>query len=156
MANEKFLSFDAEITQDAPENVLLPEGKYSFMVQGVEKGTYTGTSEKIGIGCPMVKLEILVRSPQGNASVRENFYLNTDFEWKLGSFFRCIGKKEHGKAYRMDWNCIGAEGLCQLVQRSYQNQDGKMVTVNAIKSFLESDAVKAPTAPDTSDVPFEV
>ena len=154
MANEKFLSFDAEITQDAPERVLLPEGKYPFIVQDVEKGTYQGTSEKIGTGCPMVTLEIVVRSPQGNASCKENFYLNTDFEWKLGTFFRCIGQKKHGESYKMNWNCIGAEGLCYVTQRTYQNSEGKMVTVNTIKNFLESEAAKAPTKPD--DMPFEI
>lgn len=156
MADSRFLSFDAEITQDTPERVLLPEGDYPFMVQGVEKGTYQGSSEKIGYGCPMVTLEIVVSSPQGNASCRENFYLNKDFEWKLGNFFRCIGKKKHGEPYKMNWECIGAQGLCRLTQRSYQNNEGKTVTVNAIKSFLECQAVQAPTKPNMNDMPFEV
>ncbi len=157
MANDvKFLSFDAEITQDAPERILLPEGEYPFMVQGVEKGTYTGSSEKIGNGCPMVTLEIIVRSPQGNASCKENFFLNTSFEWKLSSFFRSIGQKQHGKSYKMDWNCIGAEGLCKVKQRTYEDKNGQMQTVNTIDRFLECEAAKAPTKPSMDDMPFEV
>ena len=46
---EKFLSWDAEITQDSPEFILLPEGDYTFMVQGLEKSIYEGNSEKIGL-----------------------------------------------------------------------------------------------------------
>ena len=116
MADNKFLAWDAEITQDAPEKVILPAGQYPFMVQELEKAVYTGNSEKIGNGCPMAILKIVVYGGEkGNSFVQDRLYLSDKMEWKLGSFFRCIGQKTHGKSYKMDWNAvIGKEGLCQI------------------------------------------
>ena len=157
MAEAKFLNWDSEISQDAPEKIILPEGDYPFMVQEFEKGIYDGNSEKIGKGCPMATLKIVVRSPQGNSFVTDRLYLTQNMEWKLSSFFRCIGQKSHGKSYKMDWNSIiGAEGLCHVKVESWIGNDGQPKQGNKIDRYLECEAVKAPTKPDMSDMPFEV
>lgn len=157
MADAKFLDWDSEITKDTQEFVLLPEGNYPFMVQGLEKGLYDGDSEKIGKGCPMAVLKIVVNGGElGNTSLTDRLYLSSSMEWKLGSFFRCIGQKTHGKAYKMDWdNVIGKEGLCKIKVREYVGNDGQPKKTNQIDKYLECDAVKAPTAPK-QDLPFEV
>lgn len=157
MAEAKFLEWDSEITKDTQEFVLLPEGNYPFMVQGLEKGLYDGDSEKIGKGCPMAVLKIVVDGGEhGHASITDRLYLSTSMEWKLGSFFRCIGQKTHGKAYKMDWNnVIGKQGLCKLKIRTYTGNDGQPKQTNQIDKYLECEAVKAPTAPQ-QDLPFEV
>ena len=160
MANEanQFLGWDSEITQDTQEFVLLPEGNYPFMVQGLEKGIYDGTSEKIGHGCPMAVLKIVIYGgDKGNTSVTDRLYLCSNMEWKLGSFFRCIGQKQHGKSYKMDWNnVIGREGLCHVKVETWTGNDGQPKQSNKIDRYLECDAVKAPTKPNMSDMPFEV
>lgn len=158
MAEAKFLAWDAEITQDAPERVTLPAGQYPFMVQELEKTVYTGDSEKIGKGCPMAILKIVVYGGElGNSSVQDRLYLSDKMEWKLGSFFRCIGQKTHGQSYKMDWNAvIGKEGLCQIKVEKWKGDDGVERESNKIDRYLECDAVKAPTKPDMSDMPFEV
>lgn len=167
MADAKFLDWDSEITKDTQEFILLPEGDYPFMVQGLEKGLYDGDSEKIGHGCPMATLKIVVNGGElGHTSVTDRLYLTTSMEWKLGSFFRCIGQKAHGKAYKMDWNnVIGKQGLCHVKVRNYTGSDGQPKQTNQIDKYLECDAVKAPTAPKKSikksepaadDLPFEV
>lgn len=157
MGNDaKFLSWDSEITKDAPEFILLPEGDYPFMVQGLEKGIYEGTSEKIGYGCPMAVLKIVVRGPEGNTSVTDRLYLCSNMEWKLGTFFRSIGQKSHGKSYKMDWNnVIGKEGLCHVKVETWSGNDGQPKQSNKIDKYLECDAVKAPTKPE-QELPFEV
>lgn len=159
MANEvKFLSWDSEITQDAPEFILLPEGDYPFMVQDLEKSIYDGNSEKIGKGCPMATLKIVVDGGElGKTSVTDRLYLNQNMEWKLGSFFRCIGQKAHGKSYKMDWNnVIGKQGLAHVKVEVWTGSDGQLKKSNKIDRYLECDAAKAPTKPDMSDMPFEV
>lgn len=157
MADVKFLSWDSEISQDTPEFIVLPEGDYPFMVQDYEKGIYEGPSEKIGHGCPMATLKIVVRSPKGNTSVQDRLYLTQNMEWKLSSFFRSIGQKSHGKSYKMDWNSIiGKEGLCHVKQETWVGNDGKERVTNRIDRYLDSDAAQAPTKPDMSDMPFEV
>lgn len=157
MAEAKFLEWDSEITKDTQEFVLLPAGDYPFMVQGLEKGLYDGDSEKIGKGCPMAVLKIVVDGGEhGHASITDRLYLSTSMEWKLGSFFRCIGQKTHGKAYKMDWNnVIGKQGLCKVKVREYVGNDGQPKKTNQIDKYLECEAVKAPTAPK-QDLPFEV
>ena len=154
----QFLSWDAEITKDTAEFNVLPAGKYPFMVQDIEKTVYTGSSEKIGNGCPMAILKIVVYGgEQGNSSVQDRLYLSQNMEWKLGSFFRSIGQKTHGKAYKMDWNnVIGKEGLCQIKVEKWKGDDGVERESNKIDKYLECDALKAPTKPDMSDMPFEV
>lgn len=165
MADAKFLEWDSEITQDTQEFVLLPEGDYPFMVQGLEKAIYDGTSEKIGHGCPMAILKIVVGTDDNHTSVQDKLYLSTSMEWKLGQFFRAIGQKTHGKAYKMDWNnVIGKQGLCRIKVEDWVDRDGKQRQSNKIERYLECDAVKAPTAPKKSskkpaedtDLPFEV
>lgn len=158
MAKEnKFLSWDAEIEQDSPDFILLPEGDYSFMVQDVEKTIYSGNSEKIGNGCPMAVLKIVVRSPKGNASIVDRLYLNEDMIWKLSSFFRSIGMKKHGEKFKMDFEAtIGKEGLCHVKQEKFVNSNGEEKTTNKIEKYLDSAAAQAKTKPDMSDMPFEV
>lgn len=164
MADAKFLEWDSEITQDTQEFVLLPEGDYPFMVQGLEKTIYDGPSEKIGHGCPMAILKIVVGTDDNHTSVTDKLYLSTSMEWKLGQFFRAIGQKTHGKAYKMDWNnVIGKQGLCHVKVRNYTGSDGQPKQTNQIDKYLECEAVKAPTAPkknskksDDGDLPFEV
>ena len=158
MADNNFLAWDAEITKDAPEKVTLPAGKYPFMVQELEKAVYTGTSEKIGNGCPMAVLKIVVYGGElGNSFVTDRLYLSDKMEWKLGTFFRCIGQKTHGKSYKMDWNnVIGKEGLCQIKVEKWLGNDGQEHESNKIEKYLECDAQKAPTKPDMSDMPFEI
>ena len=158
MANDvKFLAWDSEITQDTPEFILLPEGDYPFMVQGLEKAIYEGTSDKIGHGCPMAILKIVIDGGEkGKTSVQDRLYLCSNMEWKLGSFFRCIGQKTHGKSYKMDWNnVIGKEGLCHIKVENWEGNDGQPKQSNKIDRYLECDAAKAPTKP-AEELPFEV
>lgn len=166
MGEAKFFKWDAEITADTPEYVVLPEGDYPFQVQGLEKQTYQGDSEKIGRGCPMAVLKLVVGDDEQHTSVSDRLYLTTSMEWKLGSFFRAIGQKTHGKAYKMDWDkVVGKEGLCHVKVRTYVGNDGQQKQTNQIDRYLECEAVKAPTAPKKSikkpeteegDLPFEV
>lgn len=167
MGEAKFLDWNAEITQDAPEFVILPEGDYPFMVQGMEKQIYDGPSEKIGKGCPVAVLKIVVGTDDNHTSVQDKLYLSTNMEWKLGQFFRAIGQKTHGKSYKMDWNnVVGKQGLCRIKVEEWTGNDGKVRQSNRIDRYLECDAVKAPTAPsapkkskkaaDEGDLPFEV
>lgn len=167
MGDANFLDWDSEITQDSQEYVLLPEGDYPFMIQGLEKAIYDGPSLKIGQGCPMAILKIVVGTEAEHTSITDKLYLSTSMEWKLGQFFRAIGQKTHGKSYKMDWNnVIGKQGLCRIKIEDWVDRDGNARQSNKIDRYLECEAVKAPTAPKRSskktepaadsDLPFEV
>lgn len=166
----KFLDFNSEIEMDSQEFILLPEGDYAFTVKEVEKAYYQGDSEKIGNGCPMIYLKLEVKSPQGTATVQDRLYLNEDFEWKLSSFFRCIGLKKHGEKVKMSWEAVmGKEGLCHLIQEKWIDKNGNEKTSNRVAKYLDpapaapnvatqipTVANSAPTAPSQSNLPFEV
>lgn len=159
MADNDFFDYDSEITTDSQGFILLPEGDYIFQVQKVERMTYTGASEKIGYGCPMIKLGLVIQSPQGNTSVEDTLFLKKSMEWKLSAFFRSIGQKQHGQTFKMDWNIMGKEGRCHLVQESWEGRDGQTKTSNRIGQYLDGSAPKkadsAATAPE-QDMPFEI
>ena len=165
MANNDFLNWDDEIKEDSREFILLPEGVYRFQVQKCEKTIYTGNSDKIGNGCPMAKVGLQVFSPQGNTSIEDNIYLKKSMEWKISSFFRSLGFKEHGKGYKMAWDkVIGAEGVCKVKVDSWIGRDGAEKKSNKIESYLDSGtptlASQAPTAPAApahdESMPFEL
>lgn len=157
MADNKFLAWDAEIEQDSQEFIILPEGDYSFMVQGVEKTIYDGPSEKIGRGCPMVTLKIVVNSPQGNASIQEKLYLTSNMEWKLSAFFRSIGLKKHGQKFKMNFDAaMGKEGLCHIKQEKWTGNDGNERISNRIEKYLDPVPTAASQAPTAPSMPFEV
>lgn len=155
MADDLFLGFDAEIENDQEQEfITLPEGDYNFMVQDWEKAIYNGDSAKIGHGCPMVIVKLVLFSDKGNAFVQDRLYMNKNLEWKLSSFFRAIGMKKHGQKFKMDFAAaIGKEGRCHI--KLTQGKDGDKMFMNVDK-YLDSEASKAPTKPDMSDMPFEV
>lgn len=159
MANE-FLSWDSEITKDTPEFILLPEGDYNFVVQGLEKQIYSGNSTKIPAGCPVAELSIVIMSDQGNTSVKDRLFLSTNMEWKLSSFFRSLGLKNHGESVKMPWDkVIGAEGRAHVIQEKWiSNKDGSEKVSNRIGSYLDNttEAAEAPKKPSADDMPFEI
>ena len=163
MADNNFLSWDAEITTDSEGFIILPEGDYTFEVQKLDKEFYQGNSEKIGQGCPTAVLGLVIRTPQGAASVQDKLYLCQNMEWKLSAFFRAIGQKQHGKTFKMDWNrVIGSEGKCRLRVDKWIGNDGKERSSNKVERYYDSIASQAPSAPtssiDGSDttMPFEI
>lgn len=159
MANNEFLSWDSEITMDSEGFIILPEGDYTFEVQRLDKEFYQGASEKIGNGCPTAVLGLVIRTPQGAASVQDKLYLCKNMEWKLSSFFRAIGQKQHGKTFKMDFSkVIGAEGKCRLKVEKWIGSDGKERSSNRVDRYYDSVASTAPSAPVNEDgsLPFEV
>lgn len=61
-------------------------------------------------------------------------------EWRISSFFRCIGQKKHGEKLTMNWNqVIGSKGRAHITQRKYTNQYGEEKTINDIGRFIDYD-----------------
>lgn len=163
-SNNNFFGWNDEIKTDSQGFILLPEGEYRFQVQKLEKSTYTGSSEKIGAGCPMAIIGLQIFSPQGNTSVEDKLYLCKNMEWKLSAFFRSLGFKQHGKGYVMDWDkVLGSEGRCKLkIEKWISNKDGSEKQSNRVDQYIDSAApgsaaAQAPTAPaDLGNMPFEL
>ena len=118
------------------EIVLLPAGIYDFEITKFEKGWFEGSS-KID-PCPKAMLELTIMGSGGKAIVKENLLLSEKVEWKLCAFFRCLGFKQHGKEYQMDWDkVLGATGKAEIEINEFEGQNGEIRRNNKVKTYLD-------------------
>ena len=87
------LDWNDSIESDG-EFVILPEGDYNFTVTNFERGHFPGSAKMSP--CNKATLTLQVKTDNGTAIVRTDLILNRVVEWRLSSFFRCIGQKKHG------------------------------------------------------------
>ena len=147
------LDWGDAIENDGQEFILLPEGDYVFTVADFERGRFPG-SPKIP-PCNKASLVLQVKTPEGIARIHTDLILYRSLEWKLSSFFRCIGQKEKGQRLVMDWTRVpGARGRAHIKQRSYTAGDGTLRTVNDVDRFLDYDEAKMPelSAPEFTEL----
>ena len=148
------MGWNDSIQEDGKSYVTLKEGDYRFKVTGFERGRFNG-SEKIA-PCNKASLTLEVESEEGIAAVRTDLLLTKSLEWKISSFFRCIGLKKHGEAVVMDWSKVmGANGRAHIKVRQYTNKYGEAKECNDVAYFIDYDPDydKAPLS-DTDDIPF--
>ncbi len=136
---EGCLAWDAEISDDGAEFLILPEGDYLGQVIDVERGWHEA-SEKLP-ACNMVTIHMTFQTEAGAARAQTNLYMVQKLEWKLSSFFRCIGFKRKGEPMQIDWTKVpGTWGRVHLKPGSFDGNGGKTVSVNEIVRFLDYDA----------------
>lgn len=129
MEQNKALNWDDEITQESTFT-LLPEGEYTFKVVNFERAWYDG-SDKIP-PCNKAIITIKIETPQGDAEIKENFFLTTKTEGLLSAFFGSIGQKKKGEPLRMNWNkVIGSTGRVKIGTREYNGNN-----YNQVKRWL--------------------
>jgi len=126
------------IENDGEVYITLPEGDYDFTVAKVEFEEFPG-SDKID-ACEKAVVDITIVAPGlGKTTVTENIFLDSAVEWKISSFFRCIGQKKHGQRIQMDWNkVVGAKGRAHIVVNSWVGNDGTTRTNNKVKNFIDA------------------
>ena len=147
------MDWDDGIEEDGKEFVLLPEGDYNFTVTNFERGRFPGGA-KIP-ACNKAVITVTVHGDKGDASIRFDLLLYRTLEWRLSSFFRCIGQKKHGEKLKMDWSkVVGANGRAHVTQRSYKNQYGEEKTVNDIDRFYDYRPEFFKPEIDDEDLPF--
>lgn len=154
---DECLDWDAEISQDEPDYVILPEGNYRFTVVDIERGRHGG-SPKLP-PCNKATLTLHVHTKEGDVRVRTNLFLHKKTEWKVSQFFRSIGKKGKGEKIKMDWpHAKGAVGWAHIGPSTYTAADGSERRGNEVKEFLpREEAEKQPAFTDVTgqvDVPF--
>lgn len=156
---EMLMDWNDTIESDGQEFVLLDEGEYNFKVTGFERGRFTG-GQKIP-ACNKATITVQVKTVEGIAVVKFDLLLYRTLEWRISSFFRCIGQKKSGEKLVMDWNkVVGSKGRAHFKQRTYTNNQGEERTVNDIDRFIDynPDFFKASlddlTPIDDGDIPF--
>ena len=137
------LSWDDTITVDGAEFLVLPEGNYEFIVTGFERGQFPGSTKLPP--CDKATLELLVTLNDGRSTaVRTDLILHSSLEWKIASFFRCMGLKKHGEAMGMPISKGFAQalnnklkGVAHIKPRKYTDKNGNEREANEVDTFLE-------------------
>ena len=147
------MDWNDTLESDGQEFIVLPEGDYTFTVTGFERGRFPG-SAKIP-PCNKATLTIRIDNDQGPATARFDLILYRTLEWKIASFFRCIGQKKHGEKLAMDWSSLpGARGRAHIRPRSYTTRGGEERQVNDVVRFYDYNPSVALTPVDDADLPW--
>lgn len=132
------LDWDDAIENDGQEFVLLPEGDYNFTVTNFERGRYPGGAKLPA--CNKASLTLQVKTNDGIAMIHTDLFLYRTVEWRISSFFRCIGQKKHGERLVMDWNkVVGSKGRAHFKPRTYTDRDGNERQTNDVDRFIDYD-----------------
>ena len=130
------MDWDDSIETDGQEFVLLPEGDYNFVVINFERGRFPGGAKVPA--CNKATITVQVGTENGIATVKFDLLLYRSLEWRISSFFRCIGQKKPGEKLQMNWNTVvGSMGRAHFKQRTYTNQYGEEKTVNDLDRFID-------------------
>lgn len=153
------MGWDDTIQEDGQELILLDEGDYNFIVTNFERGRFPG-GQKIP-ACNKATITVQIETEAGLSVIKFDLLLYRSVEWRISSFFRCIGQKKHGEKLTMNWNTvIGSIGRAHVTQRKYTNNYGEEKTVNDIGRFIDYDpkffteTLGAPTDISDDDLPF--
>ncbi len=146
------MDWDDVLENDGQEFVILPEGDYNFVVKDFERGRFPG-SAKIP-PCNKASLTLQVKTDKGIATIRTDLLLYRTLEWRLSSFFRCIGQKQHGQRLTMDWNrVIGSKGRARFKPRNYVDKDGNDKVTNDVDKFFDFDEKNFPKEDEWMQLP---
>lgn len=130
------MDWNDSLNTDEKKRMLLPEGDYEFEVVGFERSRFPG-SAKIP-ACNKANLTLQVKTDTGNVRIRCDLILHRKLEWKLSSFFCCIGQKKKGQPLAMDWSRVtGSRGRAHIIQRTYTGKDGHERKVNDVDKFYD-------------------
>ncbi len=150
--DNRIMDWDDVIQDDGQEFVVLPEGDYTFTVTNFERGRFPG-SAKIP-ACNKATISINIDNDIGVATARFDLILYRTLEWKIASFFRCIGQKKHGEKVAMNWNgIVGARGRAHIKPRTY-TKDGEERQVNDVDRFYDYDESVGFAPVNDPDVPW--
>lgn len=138
MNNNMLMDWDDAIENDGQEFIILHEGDYNFTVVDFERGRFPG-SAKIP-ACNKATLTLQVNTADGTATIKTDLILYRSLEWRISSFFRCIGQKKHGERLVMNWNAVvGSRGRAHFKPRNYTDRDGNERQANDVDKFYDWD-----------------
>ena len=130
--NNAVMDWNDVIEDDGQEFVLLEEGDYNFKVTNFERGHFPGSAKLPACNKATLTLEVDTRE--------HDLLLCRNLEWRISSFFRCIGQKKHGERLVMDWNkVVGSQGRARFKVRNYTNRDGEQRQTNDLDRFYDYD-----------------
>ncbi|MGT2700556.1 hypothetical protein [Streptococcus mutans] len=136
------LDWNDEITNDGAEFISLQPGDYQFTVTNVERARHTPNPHNPGKlpACNKAIVSVKIETAEGSTTLKHNLFLHSTTEGMLSAFFGAIGQKKHGQPLKMNWNVIGATGVCRINKRKGTGQYADHKYDN-IKSMIYADDV---------------
>lgn len=118
------LDWNDEITNDGSEFISLQPGDYQFTVTNIERARHTPNPHNPGKlpACNKAIVSIKIETAEGSTTLKHNLFLHSTTEGMLSAFFGAIGQKKHGQPLKMNWNVIGATGVCRINKRKGTGQ----------------------------------
>lgn len=136
------LDWNDEITNDGAEFISLQSGDYQFTVTNIERARHTPNPHNPGKlpACNKAIVSVKIETAEGSTTLKHNLFLHSTTEGILSAFFGAIGQKKHGQPLKMNWNVIGATGVCRINKRKGTGQYADHEYDN-IKSMIYADDV---------------
>lgn len=136
------LDWNDEITNDGAEFISLQPGDYQFTVTNIERARHTPNPHNPGKlpACNKAIVSVKIETAEGSTTLKHNLFLHSTTEGMLSAFFGAIGQKKHGQPLKMNWNVIGATGVCCINKRKGTGQYADHEYDN-IKSMIYADDV---------------
>lgn len=136
------LDWNDEITNDGTEFISLQPGDYQFTVTNIERARHTPNPHNPGKlpACNKAIVSVKIETAEGSTTLKHNLFLHSTTEGMLSAFFGAIGQKKHGQPLKMNWNVIGATGVCRINKRKGTGQYADHEYDN-IKSMIYADDV---------------
>ncbi|EMC14442.1 hypothetical protein SMU76_06134 [Streptococcus mutans N66] len=136
------LDWNDEITNDGAEFISLQPGDYQFTVTNIERARHTPNPHNPGKlpACNKAIVSVKIETAEGSITLKHNLFLHSTTEGMLSAFFGAIGQKKHGQPLKMNWNVIGATGVCRINKRKGTGQYADREYDN-IKSMIYADDV---------------
>ena len=136
------LDWNDEITNDGAEFISLQSGDYQFTVTNIERARHTPNPHNPGRlpACNKAIVSVKIETAEGSTTLKHNLFLHSTTEGMLSAFFGAIGQKKHGQPLKMNWNVIGATGVCRINKRKGTGQYADHEYDN-IKSMIYADDV---------------
>ena len=142
----KVFDWDDEILDDGEERsfIVLEEGDYEFTVSKFEKAFFTAKADSKIPSCPEADITLKISTPDGDAYVKDRFFLVGSTEWRISAFFRSIGLKKRGEKLRMRWNdAIDCTGKAHITKTAGTKED---TYFNNVKYYIDPEAKPADQA----------
>lgn len=144
--NGKSYEFDDIIEHDS-NFTLLPDGEYKFLITGVERARYGGSTKLPPCNMVTVSFHVFNNDQSGaDAELTYRFFLHSKCEWQICAFYVAIGLRKPGEKLKMIWDdsLKGKMGRCRIGLDEYTGRNGDARQKNEITAFLPPDASSLP------------
>ena len=148
----KVFDWDDEIEDDGEERsfIVLEEGDYEFEVTKFDKAFFTAKDDSKIPSCPEADITIKISTEDGDAYIKDRFFLVGNTEWRISAYFRSIGMKKHGERLRMKWSeSVGCKGKAHIIKTQGTKED---TWFNNVKYYIDPPAKAAEAKEESEDV----